>query len=357
MNSVLKAKYQRSQSKFQKHSEDLLNCLLAPENQGLIYRHQREALFAVKTYFDRATTLDQPALVVAPTGAGKSGVVALLPYVLASEKALVLSPSLKITEQLEKSFGLRNDQATDSFIFQRKLIDDVYLLKDFLEKGKVIKESENISNMDTWDLVIVNAQKFGTNSSASLKESDGCDEDVRQRIRQIRKNFDTFSTLIVDEAHHYPASTWDLIINEFKGKKIIFLTATPFRGSDRRELLAGLQITYSISKRELIELNIIRNIEFKELTGSIDYNVIRNEIEEVLNHHDSLEPSVKHKAIVLALNTDEAKNGAREMGEMASYHTSEKRTDGYLKHFEKSNCKILFVCGKLIEGKIWLKSH
>lgn len=350
MNSILRAKYQQSQSKFEKHSEDLLFCLRAPENQSLIYRHQREALFSVKKYFDRGITLDQPAIVVAPTGAGKSGIVALLPYVLASKKALVLSPSLKITEQLEKSFGLRNDQVTESFLFQRKLIDDVEMLKDFLEKGKVIKESDNISNMDTWNLVIVNAQKFGTNSKASLKEVDG-------EIGQVRKTFDKFSTLIVDEAHHYPASTWDLIIKEFKGKKIIFLTATPFRGNDRTELLAGQQITYSITKRELIDQNIIRDFHFKELTGTIGDHlstiVIRNEINNVLNYHDSLEPSVKHKALVLVLDTDEAKKRAREMGEIATYHTSERRTDSHLKQFEKSTCKILFVCGKLIEGKIW----
>ena len=36
-----------------------------------------------------------------------------------------------------------------------------------------------------------------------------------------------FDTVIVDEAHHYPAETWKKIIDHFKQRKKVFLTATP----------------------------------------------------------------------------------------------------------------------------------
>lgn len=47
----------------------------------------------------------KPILIVAPTGAGKSGIIVMLPYVLESKKVLILTPSKVISEQLRDEFG------------------------------------------------------------------------------------------------------------------------------------------------------------------------------------------------------------------------------------------------------------
>lgn len=345
---------EREQSKFEKYSKYILNNLEKLENKKLIHKHQKEALLAVKKYFDnqQPRTLHHPALVVAPTGAGKTGIIALLPYVLASKKTLILSPSVIITDQLESAFGLRMDDVKKSFFFERKLTEDVEFLKELLEKGKRIDNTENIQNMDRWNLVIVNAQKFGANSNASLKEPDCCDEETRRQIHKIRESCEKFSTLVVDEAHHYPASTWDLIVKEFEGKEIIFLTATPFRGIHRKALLPGQAITYSVSKRTLVELGIIRKINYQELSGDIDYDDLKDKILEIIERHDTAVETVKHKAMVLTTDTAEAREGAEKMGDIACYYTSEKYTEKYFDGFKGNKHKILFVCGKLIEGKL-----
>lgn len=49
--------------------------------------------------------LSKPILIVAPTGAGKSGIIIMLPYVLESSRVLVLTPSKVISDQLRVEFG------------------------------------------------------------------------------------------------------------------------------------------------------------------------------------------------------------------------------------------------------------
>lgn len=297
---------------------------------------------------------------MAPTGAGKSGIVALLPYVLAAPKVMILSPSVIITKQLEMEFGLRNDCATESFYFQRKMVP-VDFLNKFLELGKKIDKTEAIKNMKKYNLVIVNAQKFGRNSSASLNEShDTVDEEVGRQLLKTKENFASFTTLIVDEAHHYPAETWDLICKEFHGKQIIFLTATPFRGSDRKELWEGQQITYSISKQTLIAMKVIRPLRYVNISedtntpayDDLPFQLIEEFIYKTLEEHDKFEPSVQHKAMVLVQNTEMAESGGERIRD-ATYFTSEKKTERNLKKFEEtknSDIRVIFVCGSLLEG-------
>uniref|UniRef100_A0A1X7UPE5 Helicase/UvrB N-terminal domain-containing protein n=1 Tax=Amphimedon queenslandica TaxID=400682 RepID=A0A1X7UPE5_AMPQE len=71
--------------------EGLLNFIQADGNwRGHIYSHQQEALLAIKKQLENK---DKPniALVVLPTGCGKTGVAVLAPYVLGSRRVLVLT--------------------------------------------------------------------------------------------------------------------------------------------------------------------------------------------------------------------------------------------------------------------------
>jgi superfamily II DNA or RNA helicase len=101
-----------------------------------------------------------------------------------------------------------------------------------------------------YNLVIVNAQKFGGKSGSSLSSVKTIED--RQKVREQLQDFDT---IIIDEAHHYPAKTWENIVNVFQGKMVVFLTATPFRGSLGNEtsmkLLNSMEMVYEISSSEL----------------------------------------------------------------------------------------------------------
>jgi superfamily II DNA or RNA helicase len=324
------------------------------EKTTLLYDYQIDAVLKTHEYFIKHGTLAEPALIVAPTGSGKSGISSMLPYVLQSSKVLILSPSVVITNQLAKTFGLSGD-VKESFFFKTHIFDDTNSLKAFLENGKVISSTSEIADMDLANLVFVNAQKFGGTSYTSLVRGSV------EVVENVKNTFESFTTIIVDEAHHYPAETWYEIVNNFNGKQIIFLTATPFRnkGGKKEPILGPNQkITYEIPK-DAIEGKTIRKCEYFEFPlhipenglGETEFNKISNDIHYVLDMHDAQEPSIKHQAMVLVYLTDEARIAAQLM-KKTTYHTSDKKTDVSKIAFDKNDgtYRILVVCGKLLEG-------
>ena len=56
--------------------------------------------------------------------------------------------------------------------------------------------------------------------------------------------------IIVDEAHHSAAASWQKVIDRFPKAKIILMTATPFR-SDRQELSGELIYRYPFRSASL----------------------------------------------------------------------------------------------------------
>lgn len=76
-------------------------------------------------------------------------------------------------------------------------------------------------------LIITNVHQLATN--------------VYKWLTQFPDDF--FDMIIVDEAHHSAAASWQKIIDRFPKAKVILLTATPFR-SDRQELDGELVFRY-----------------------------------------------------------------------------------------------------------------
>ena len=114
------------------------------------------------------------------------------------------------------------------------------------------------------NLVIVNAQKFSTNSSVEWE----------------KLNRKSYNLLIVDEAHHFPAPTWNNIVSHFNCKTI-FLTATPFRKGKPILRAQNGKICYEISLDELINRGVIRKNEFREIGTDRDSATERKTVRKV----------------------------------------------------------------------------
>ena len=70
---------------------------------------------------------------------------------------------------------------------------------------------------------------------------------------------DYFDLILVDEAHHLPAATWENVISLFPKAKKIYFTATPFR-RDKKNLRGKLIYNYPLSRAK--EDGTFANIEF-----------------------------------------------------------------------------------------------
>ena len=88
-------------------------------------------------------------------------------------------------------------------------------------------DSGNISVATKSHIVITNIQQLATS--------------VDKWLTQFSDNF--FDMIIVDEAHHSAAASWQKVIDRFPNAKVIHMTATPFR-SDRQEIDGELVFRY-----------------------------------------------------------------------------------------------------------------
>lgn len=166
----------------------------------------------------------EAALVVMPTGSGKTAVLALTPFLLESKRVLVLSSSRLVRGQITEEL---------------KTLDILKRLGVFNESINLPKCKEifkQIDSIDEWN---------------KLKEYDfiiGIPKSLTAGFKQdIYPPDNLFDLILVDESHHLPAATWTEITNQFPNSKKVFFTATPFR-RDKKEIKGKLIYSYPLSK-------------------------------------------------------------------------------------------------------------
>ncbi|MER2190657.1 MAG: DEAD/DEAH box helicase family protein [Solibacillus sp.] len=194
------------------------------------------------------------SLVVMPTGSGKSGVMALLPYGLSSNRVLIITPGKTVrseiykhfntTENPEKSFWIKHN-----IIFDYSKLPKSYKYEGFNSEKEGIKEII-LSLLEQADLVITNVHKIvGSSEEINLKNI-------------LPKDF--FDLIIVDEAHHVAADMWQESLNHFNTAKVIKLTATPFRSDNLSIINHELDPIYEYTLGQAIEDGLLKEVVKEE---------------------------------------------------------------------------------------------
>jgi len=191
---------------------------------------QEEGYIALRDYFDDRGASPLPAMVVLPTGCGKSGLIACAPFGIAEGRVLVVAPNLTIKDGLaEGTFS-----GTDNFYhFCDVLPSDARLPRVVaLERGRVNEEDCRRA-----DVIVTNVQQM--QGWLPLFPSD------------------FFDLIVVDEAHHAPADSWQNINQAFPDAKKIYGTATPFR-SDEQPIRAEPVYRYRLA--DAINAGYVKNV-------------------------------------------------------------------------------------------------
>lgn len=196
------------------------------EDNHLLRDPQRDAY--LRTY-DYLRSGKNNAILQVPVGCGKTGLAALLPLGLAEGRVLVIAPNLTIKRGLYEAMDVTNRQRC----FWRKA---GVLDRDQMIAGPFVctLDSGNISVASDSHIVVTNIQQLATN--------------VDKWLTQFPDEF--FDMIIVDEAHHSAAASWQKVIERFPDGKVVLMTATPFR-SDRQELPGELVYRYSFRSATL----------------------------------------------------------------------------------------------------------
>ncbi|EJD6662064.1 DEAD/DEAH box helicase family protein [Providencia sp. CRE-3FA-0001] len=169
---------------------------------------QIEAYIKIKEYFSEQD--NKEALVVLPTGTGKSGLISIAPYGVAKKRVLIITPGLVTKDSIRKTQEVLDDNFWINF-------DVMFSSKDI----PIVNEyTPNISEEHLYDSQIV----YTNIHRVSGKKSGGL-------INRVPADF--FDFIIVDEAHHAPAQSWRDALKYFYSAKVLHVTGTPFRGDNK----------------------------------------------------------------------------------------------------------------------------
>ena len=195
------------------------------------------------------------ALVVLPTGCGKTGVAVLASYVLNASRVLVITPSLIISKQINYAYenflldrGITTKDKRHLFVPEKVLVTKSSQIA--IKEPPEMKQELRLQVQQA-DLLITNAHKISKVSTVNV-----------EHIPE-----DCFDLVIVDEAHHYPANTWKELVNHFPKANKIFFTATP---EHKNRPILDEPPCFELSLDDAVRGGIIRRVLFEELKDGND---------------------------------------------------------------------------------------
>lgn len=167
---------------------------------------------------------DIPAIIVMPTGSGKTAIINAIAFTQRAERVLVLTPSRLVREQIVEGFATLSD------------LRSITALPDKISQPKVFGTKGRIGTDEDWDSLREYDVVVATVPSVSPKEN------VIPKPPE-----DLFDLVLVDEAHHAPAASWAAILEHFLQVPRVLFTATPFR-NDQREIQGKIVFVYDIRR-------------------------------------------------------------------------------------------------------------
>lgn len=213
------------------------------DEPGSLRRPQIAALHSIVGY--QSSGLDEPAIVVMPTGTGKTETMLAWMVATRPPKLLVIVPSTALRNQIAAKFetlGILQREGIVSPTAQRPCVGR--LEHGFTDLG------EAATFVDRCNVVVAtpNALHAGDPEARAVLLAG-------------------FTHLVVDEAHHAPATTWTAIIRQFDTRPVLLFTATPFR-TDGRPLPGRVISRFPL--REAQNDGYFSRIEFASIVAILD---------------------------------------------------------------------------------------
>ena len=244
---------------------------------------QLGAIYAIKSHW---TVSNSAATIVMPTGTGKTEVMIATVVSEKCKKTCVIVPSDLLRKQTVERFcnlgKLREIGAIDNR-FLNPLIGclksspkNIGELQELIENCNVIVTTMSLLGSSNFPKEYINLMCYY------------CD------------------TLIIDEAHHLPSSSWDRVKKCFHQSKCIQFTATPFRNDGKKvdgEIIYNFPLALAQEQGYFMPINFYPIYEFDE--DKRDYAVALKAI-EILKK--DISKNLPHLLLVRAATQERAKD-------------------------------------------------
>lgn len=191
-----------------------------PDDPGL-RTAQLGALHAIGSHF---TLRSDPAIVVMPTGSGKTAVLMLSAFQQRAGRVLVITPSRLMRKQIYEEFR------------DLQVLTRLDALPRDIALPSIEIVTERPKDQAAWEMLRMFDIVVTTPNCLSPSYDD-----------VAKPPSDLFDFVLVDEAHHSAAVSWNELIFSFENAKRILFTATPFR-RDLKQIPGRLVYTYPLKK-------------------------------------------------------------------------------------------------------------
>ena len=198
---------------------------------------------------------NKSALVVMPTGTGKTETMLCLSIANQNEKTLVIVPTDSLRTQISNKFIELGILKTEPFeiVANSVLYPKVSVLKTTIETVEDAKKILDANVIVSTPQILTNLLKTGKSNIFNL-------------IVQQCNN------LIVDEAHHIAAKTWKEIKLKFEvaEKPVLLFTATPFRNDGGRiegEIIYNYPLSLAQRDKYYEKITFIPIVDFNPATA------------------------------------------------------------------------------------------
>lgn len=211
---------------------------------------QHGAVLAGAAHFTRR---DDAGVVALPTAIGKTLVMQLLPFLLPSQRVLVIVPGKLLREQVAAQLGDLTLLASRGVLTPGKTKPRVALIEHEMHSDE---DWTHVSDND----FVVATPRCVSSAIAGVAPPPA----------------DLFDTIFIDEAHHATATTWRQLLHSCSAAKQILLTATPYRNDETPlpgVLIYDYPMTLAVERGELARLSL-EQIAFDD-TGDPDLSIIR----------------------------------------------------------------------------------
>lgn len=204
------------------------------EDQPGLRNAQLAALHSIAAHFLHR---NEPGIITMPTGSGKTAVLIASAFILRAARVLIITPSRLVREQIV------NEAQTLDTIKRAEALPQNYPGPSVKAVGSKVSSNEGWEALRACDVVVASIQSISP-------EYDEIPEPPA----------DLFDLVLVDEAHHSPARTWQRLLDHFSSAKRILFTATPYR-QDQKEIKG--RFLYSYGLREAYKDGIFGEIVFQ----------------------------------------------------------------------------------------------
>lgn len=302
---------------------------------------QKEAYIKIKEYMNENEHGE--ALVVLPTGTGKSGLISIAPYNVSKGRVLVITPGLVTKKSVVKSLHPMEDNFW--------LHSDVIFSPEDMPVVEEYSQDMLDSSLEACNFVITNIQKLNKDNKNSL-------------INRGIVTPDFFDMIIVDEAHHAPAATWKAVLKYFRNAKKLYVTGTPYRGDN--EKVPG-KLIHETKLSEVMALKYVKWLRKETVSNSKLYFTMVNDSkrytkEEILELKDSEWIS---KAVALSdeCSKEVVEESVKKLKELRNISPnvphkilavgcSIKHAEAIMMLYQKYNLRTIIVHSKMEQGQL-----